>query len=257
MTGDAADGRLQAYQAAYLADDAYEQVMVRLRHRLVCETAAALGARRVLEVGVALDPIGGFAAAAGLAPESWTMVEPAPAFAANARRIAATLPFPAQVVEGFLEERVEELAAMLPGGVDLVVFSSLLHEVERPDLLLSAARGLLASGGRVHANVPNALSLHRRLGRVLGLLGDEHDRSERNDRFAQVRNFDPAGLAALFAAAGYRVVETGGCFLKLLSNRQMGDIPALLAPEMLDGLYRLGHELPELSADIYVNAAPA
>ncbi len=53
---------------------------------------------------------------------------------------------------------------------DTVVLSSILHEVAEPQKLLLKAKEWMKEDSLIYINVPNAQSLHRRVGRILGLL---------------------------------------------------------------------------------------
>jgi hypothetical protein len=133
----------------------------------------------------------------------------------------------------------------------------MLNEVESPAEILAAARGLLGAAGTVHVNVPNAHSLHRRLARAMGIIQSEHQLTERNRQLAQYRVYDPRSLAEMVTGAGFRIVERGGYFLKPFTHAQMESLGPLLSEQMLDGLWRLGRELPELASEIYVNLEAA
>ncbi len=257
--------RLSSYAADYAADYGFESVLVRYRHRLVADLVRDLRPATVVEVGCGLDLL--VDAVRHLETRvgtrffgRWVVVEPDPAFAAPAEA-AARSDARLAVVRGFAEDAVGEVARRLgPGNVaDLVVCASLLHELDDPARVLGAVRSLSGPATVVHVSVPNAGSLHRRLARSMGLIGDVHQPSERNRRFGQPHVFDRDSLAATLASAGFDIVRTGGAFVKPFDHRHMEQVP-FLTPDLLDGLYELGRELPELAAEIYADArlaAPA
>ena len=145
----------------------------------------------------------------------------------------------------------------LPISPDFIICSGLLNEVAEPLNVLKAARSLLGTSGTVHVNVPNAYSIHRRLARAMGIIRAENQLTERNVRFAQYRVFDSDSLTGLAQEAGFRIVEQGGYFMKPFTHAQMQSLGDLLSGEMLDGLWQLGRELPDLASEIYVNLQAA
>jgi 2-polyprenyl-3-methyl-5-hydroxy-6-metoxy-1,4-benzoquinol methylase len=159
------------------------------------------------------------------------------------------------VVESFLEDAVDQVVRECGGRADVVICSSLLHEVSDTTQFLSACRELLGADGRLYVDVPNARSLHRRLARAMGLITDEAELSGRNRALGQGRVFDAESLHAELAMAGFRVLEEGGYFLKPFTSAQMAGL-SFLDPRMTDGLCEMGRELPALAAEIFCVAEP-
>ncbi|MGY1601116.1 class I SAM-dependent methyltransferase [Geodermatophilus sp. SYSU D00815] len=136
---------------------------------------------------------------------------------------------------------------------DTVVLGHVLEHVLDPVGLLVRIRDWVAPGGVVLATVPNAHSLHRQAAVLMGLLPVEHALNETDHRFGHRRVYDPAGLRADFAAAGWTVTHTGGYWLKPVSNAQIAE---QWSPEMLDAFLQLGERYPDSAAEIYVVAEP-
>jgi SAM-dependent methyltransferase len=247
--------RIRDYAGSYLADYGFEAVMVAARRRLAIEVLAARRPASVLEAGCGADLLALAAAEAGHGFTRWVAIEPSDTFVALAREKAAGEPR-FSVVPGFFEDAAPDIVAE-SGKFDLILVAGLLGEVEDPGAILAAAREAVAPGGIIHVNVPNAYSLHRRLARAMGLIADEHAMSDRNRALAQHRNYDAASLRRDVEAAGLRVVEDGGYFLKPFTHAQMENLGDLLTEQMLDGLWQMGREMPDLASEIYVNAVPA
>jgi SAM-dependent methyltransferase len=148
-----------------------------------------------------------------------------------------------------VEASFEDLAP--DGRFDGVVMSCILEHLPDAVGLVRRARGWLAPGGRVVAIVPNGASLHRRAGVKMGLLRDLADHGEADHELGHETVYDLDALAALFERAGLRVAARGGHLIKPLPNREMAALPAAL----VDAYEALGHELPELAAEIWVAAA--
>jgi SAM-dependent methyltransferase len=248
--------RIAKYEKRYLADYGFESVMVAARQRLILELLGRIRPRIVLEIGCGIDMLGARAAKARLPVEQWMIVEPAERFfnAARSLKMGATR---VDVVRGFLEDSIEAVRARCARAPDFIVCSGLLNEIERPEEILRSARDLLGAGGIVHVNVPNAYSLHRRLARAMGIIESEKQLTTRNRKLAQYRVFDFDGLTGMATSAGFKVVEKGGYFLKPFTHAQMESISGVLSSKVLDGLWRLGREQPEMASEIYVNLEAA
>jgi 2-polyprenyl-3-methyl-5-hydroxy-6-metoxy-1,4-benzoquinol methylase len=254
VSGD--HGRIDEYVEAYVADYGFEAVMVHARRREVLAWLTRHQPQVLVEVGVGSELLVDAAAAVGIHVDRWIVVEPAAEFVAHVAeraQMGSTAADHIHVVPTYMEEAVAAVAELGDAPVDAVVCSSLLHEVPQPALLLGAIRQLLPAGGRVHVSVPNATSLHRRLARAMGLIADERVLSDRNIELGQPRVMDAGDLHRLVTESGFVVEEAGGYMLKPFTHAQMAALP-FLSDELLEGLDRLGGELPDLAAEVYVNA---
>lgn len=248
--------RIEQYARDYRSDYGFEGAMVAARHHLIAGLVADEDPKVVVEVGCGAELL--FHAVRSRAPSlrRWVVVEPSAEFAQVAEQAARESDV-LVVRRGFLEDAVGDLLAEPGDPVDLVVCSSLLHEVSEPAAILDACHALLApSRGLLHVNVPNAGSLHRRLARAMGLVRDEHEMSARNRLLDQHHVLGIDDLVPLVSAAGFRPARSGGYFLKPFTHDQMASLE-FLTEEMLEGLWILGTELPEMAAEIYVDARAA
>lgn len=248
---------IEEYGRAYGADYSFESVLVACRHRQVANLVGTCAPEVVLEIGCGLDLLVSTVRraedlAAARLFERWVAVEPNATFA---DRVAAVGDARVTVVHGFLEDVWAEALDRCGRPPDLVICTSLLHEVPDTEAFLAAIRRVSGPDTLVHVSVPNARSLHRRLARTMGLIDDEFELSERNRRFGQALVFDRDTLCQHLERAGFDVIRSGGSFLKLFDHRHMEEIP-FLVPTMLDGLDELGRELPDLAAEIFAEARP-
>lgn len=134
---------------------------------------------------------------------------------------------------------------------DMIILSSILHELDDPILVLKKVRTWLKKGGVIYVNVPNAISLHRRIGRLMGVLKNEYAFTVRDTQFLHQRLYDQKSLRATVKKAGFSIIEEGGFFLKALSNSQMMNWDQ----KLLDAFNAVGKELdPSLCAEIYIFA---
>jgi SAM-dependent methyltransferase len=130
---------------------------------------------------------------------------------------------------------------------DIVACNALEH-VGDPDQLLQRARDWLEPGGRLHAVVPNGLSLHRLVGVEMGVLREPLDLTDGDRAQGHVRNYTVDSLHADITAGGYGVVHSQGIFLKVVSNRQMLGWDW----DLIRALDRVAQRFPEHSAELYV-----
>lgn len=238
MSGSIATATLD-YSAAYDPDADFDALYTRATGRRI---AAALNpGERVLELGCATGLMSTLLAGAN---RELLCVERSAPY--HQRLRARHLPG----VTALLAD-VEEVEP--EGRFDHVVATNLLHEVGDPQALLARAGGWLAPGGRVHVTLPNPRSLHRLVAYEMGLIDRLDALSERGARFGTRRALDADALAALAAAAGLRVVERGGIFLKPLPNDAMAQLDAAV----LEGFERAARHLPEHCAMSYLVLARA
>lgn len=243
--------RSDQYQTAYMADYGFESTMVRYRRRYQLELLNSLKPKVVVEIGCGLELLykewidgGGYA-------DYWLIVEPADQFVrvANASELLNL-----HVIQGFFENTLNTIKNALPRQPDLVICSSLLHEVPSASALLQAILEILGDRSLLHLNVPNAGSLHRRLAVAMGLIADTAVMSTRNINLLQHRVYDLQTLKTELQVAGLEVTRTGGCFIKPFTHAQMEKIITLLDESILDGLYKLGIEIPDLASEIFIEA---
>jgi 2-polyprenyl-3-methyl-5-hydroxy-6-metoxy-1,4-benzoquinol methylase len=145
----------------------------------------------------------------------------------------------------------EELA--IDDRFDEVICAHVLEHVIDPVHTLATAHRHLRPGGKGMFLVPNAESLHRRIGVAMGILRQPTDLSD-SDRFIGHRRvYTVETLAADMRAAGFEVLEWGGVFLKPLSNAQMEPWP----PELLAAFDRVGVEAPRWCVQIWMEGRKA
>lgn len=245
--------RIGRYADTYLDDYGFESVLVRYRQRKCVEVLRQFHPRIIVEIGCGQDLLFDAAIADGIAIDRWIIVEPSAVFHAVAAERAAT-DDRVTAISGFFEDCIDDIAAAAGGKVDLLLFSGMINEVEKPKELLAAAASVMDGDTIIHVNTANAYSLHRRLGQAMGVLETVHNLTERNQRFDQYCVYDAAGLQRLVEEAGYEVVESGGYFMKLFSHAQMEQCSDILTEEVLDGLFQMGKDQPEWATEIFLHA---
>jgi trans-aconitate methyltransferase len=129
-----------------------------------------------------------------------------------------------------------------------VVACNALEHADDPVQLLRRTRDWLEPGGRVHAVVPNGLSLHRLVGVEMGLLRDPLELTDGDRAQGHVRNYTIESLRDDLAAGGFEVAHSQGIFLKLVPNREMLGWDW----DLIQAIDRVGRQFPEHSAELYV-----
>lgn len=135
---------------------------------------------------------------------------------------------------------------------DVIVMGFVLEHVADPDLILSRFRRFLAPGGSLFVTVPNAESLHRRLGHEAGLLGDLMKLSDADRLLGHQRLYTVASLSRAIANAGYVVEAVEGLLLKPITTAQIKSLS--LPDSILQAMLKVGVSYPELSAGILIQA---
>ena len=133
-----------------------------------------------------------------------------------------------------------------------IVMGHVLEHVEDPVAILKLAKGWLAPGGKLFAAVPNARSLHRQAGVIMGVLEAENALNDMDRRHGHRRVFDPESFRQAFLGAGLSIDFFGGYFLKPVSS---GQIEASWSEAMLDAFMVLGERYPDIAGEIYVLAS--
>lgn len=150
----------------------------------------------------------------------------------------------------FYLSNVESFEA--PVRYDSIIMAHVLEHLDDPVAALKRARNWFAPLGSVHIVVPNADSLHRRLGVAMGLLPTTDALNERDRALGHQRVYNRERLRRDVAAAGFRILHEDSIFLKILSNAQMEKLDRRL----IEALFTVGREAPELCTNLYCHAAP-
>lgn len=133
-----------------------------------------------------------------------------------------------------------------------IIMANILEHVADPVGLLASAKTWLAPGGAIHIIVPNAGSLHRRVGVAMGLLTRPDELNDRDLGLGHRRVYTLESLSSDIYAAGLAGAELTGFFLKPLPNDQMQAWPQ----GVLDAFLEVGKQLPAYCAHIYARCVP-
>ncbi|MEK9569746.1 MAG: class I SAM-dependent methyltransferase [Paracoccaceae bacterium] len=235
---------LDKYSKSY-SDLEFENEIIKYRRLAVLERIDHYFPMHILEVGCGLEPL-----FLHLPTQMHvTVVEPTKAFYENADLKSQGFEN-AQVLHTKLED------ACLETQFDMIIVSCLLHEIEDQTAFLKKLHNISCDNTIIHINVPNAMSMHRRLAVSMGLISSSYEISETQKKMQQSHPpFDSKSLKYFLTTHNFKVCNFGGYFIKPFTHTQMMQLlHAGVANEMvLDGLFELGTEMPELASEIWVD----
>lgn len=142
---------------------------------------------------------------------------------------------------------------------DTINMTNLLEHVDNPVKLLKNCKKHLNKGGRIIAQVPNANSITRRLGVIMGVIDSIKNISDREiNVYGHQRVYTIKSLVKDFEKAGLKPVVTGGLLYKPLPNEILGEICKKRGDKwrrsFMDTLVKFGEDKTEDCAQIYVSA---
>lgn len=179
--------------------------------------------------------------------DRYVLVDGAPAILESFRQSVQPQPVGLELVEAFFE------AFQHPLRFDVIEVGFILEHVHDPAQVLRQVRPLLAPGGTMFIAVPNACSLHRRLGHAAGLLPDMYALSAADLALGHRRYFDVDRLRDLVQACGYRVQRSQGLLIKPFTTGQLARLN--LTPAIWQGLQGVACDYPELSNSFFFEVA--
>lgn len=135
---------------------------------------------------------------------------------------------------------------------DAIEGGFVLEHVDDPVVVLNNIKKILKKDGTIYLVVPNAKSLHRRIGFEAGILKDYYQLSEYDLNLGHKRYFDLDSFTALVEFCGLKIHHIEGVYLKPLTGQQMGSLN--LPPDIITGLYKVGVDMPDICNSIYLEA---
>ncbi|MFY0604277.1 MAG: methyltransferase domain-containing protein [Flavobacteriaceae bacterium] len=132
---------------------------------------------------------------------------------------------------------------------DTIIMAHVLEHIYDPVTVCSKIYNWLDNEGVFLVSVPNAKSIHRMAAKEMGILKNEYELNSRDHELGHYRVYDMDLLKEHLTKAGFTIIESGGIFLKPLSNKQIQDT---WTQEMIEGFYKMGSHFPENCAEIFV-----
>lgn len=134
---------------------------------------------------------------------------------------------------------------------DTIIALCVLEHVKDCNAFLALLKLWLADNGNLHIIVPNALSLHRRIGLKMGLLDHPLELSPQEHEVGHLHSFTQDSFKQELERAGLKIDFLKGVFIKPLSSSQMIGWPESL----LEAYNDLSDELPEYTAFLYAHCS--
>ena len=106
---------------------------------------------------------------------------------------------------------------------DILLGNHVLEHVDDPIFTLSHVRQFLKPHGKALFTVPNADSLHRKIGVELGLIVHAQELSDRDRLLGHRRVYTIDELTGHIISAGFNISDTFGYNIKIVSFAQMND----------------------------------
>ncbi|MBI3308851.1 MAG: methyltransferase domain-containing protein [Candidatus Melainabacteria bacterium] len=131
---------------------------------------------------------------------------------------------------------------------DTLIGSHILEHVDNPVLVLNKVKNWIHKESLAIFAVPNAGSLHRKIGVAMGLLKKTTDLNEQDHKLGHRRVYTIDMFKEHLSSAGFKIQKMQGYMIKVVSNKQMQG----WNKEFLDACYSVSLELPP---EICVNIA--
>lgn len=133
---------------------------------------------------------------------------------------------------------------------DSISMGFVLEHVDDPVSLLRGYQRFLKEGGAIFVTVPNAESLHRRLGKEAGFLKDLTALSDADHAQGHQRYYTLSRIEDEIHAAGLRIVAREGVYLKPFTSAQLEALQ--LPSQVYNALLVVGSGYPELCNSIFL-----
>ncbi len=132
-----------------------------------------------------------------------------------------------------------------------VIAAFVIEHMEEPSYLLSLLKSWLDDEGSLHIVVPNALSLHRRIGLKMKMITYQLELSPQELEVGHKHAYTKDSLKKEIEEAKLKVNFIKGIFVKPLSSGQMMTWP----DNLFDAYNELSDELPDYTAFLYANCS--
>ena len=241
MSQEPETGKLDRIAQAHDTHQDFDGVLARFTGKMVVPHITGL---RVLEAGCAS---GVMTPALLAAASELDVVEGSPVYAEQVeKQYAGKL----KMIRSFFEDYKPQQR------YEAVVLANVLHHLDNPvDLLKHIAGAWMKKGSVLHLTVPNMTSFHRQLGVAMKVSASVKDASERNVFFAQPGRYDKELFSSTVEQAGLRVEECTGFFFKPFPHGIMNSLD--LSNDILEGLFEMGKQYPEMACQLYIRATIA
>lgn len=240
------DRNIFTYTQDYLKHE-FESVMVHYRKRKILEFFEIYKPKNILEIGCGLQSIFDFYHDYN----KFVVIEPSVTFY---KSVMSSEYFNSKIT--LINDFFENIAFKLNDiDFDLILCSSLLHEVDEPFKLLESIKKICKSRTILHINVPNAQSFHLLWAYKSGLISRLNVLTETASKLQQFTSFDLDRLCDYCASLDFVIIDKGSYFIKPFNHKKMSKCleDTIIDDQLLDGLYTLTDYFPNNGAEIFVN----
>lgn len=222
----------------------FEDLQIKFRRKFVIEKLKKISPKSILEVGCGLDSIANHYNDFS----NLTIIEPAKKFylgAVNQFNSKKNIVVRNCLLENFDNSNHQEW--------DLILVSSVLHEVQDSHSFLRSIEGLCSQDTKVLIIVPNAKSIHRLIAVSMGIIKADNQISETQKKMQQYVTYDKEMLGKAIISAGFEAIEFGTFFLKPFTHSQMSYLYEnnQIDLKTLDGLYEASTYFPENGSELF------
>lgn len=237
---------LDKYQTDYLLLP-FEHIQLQYRRKKVLEFVGTFKPRSILEIGCGNDSISNYI----FDFDSFYIVEPGSKFFSKAKEDTRKKNN-IKIINDYFENSIQYF---LNVKFDLIIISSLLHEIDDTSFFLNKLKQVCSLSTIVHVNTPNAHSFHRLLALEMGLISDIHSKSSTQSTMQQNSTFSIDSLKDLLIENNFEVIDSGSFFIKPFTHEQMQKLydQKIITDKILDGLYSLTAKFPHNGSEIFVN----
>jgi protein-L-isoaspartate O-methyltransferase len=154
----------------------------------------------------------------------------------------------------FINETLDSYSNHTKLQFDFILLSSVLHEMPKPLEALKQIRNLLTPKGYCVINVPNNRSLHRILGKELGILKDLDSLTDTEIKMQQSKNYSTKSLTDLVWTSGMEIEMVTTWFIKPNSHANMQEAidSGNLTSQDLEDLYEISRLFPQYGSEIFM-----
>lgn len=136
-----------------------------------------------------------------------------------------------------------------PNKIDVVLANHVLEHVGDPIQVLGQCKKWLSKKGYGIFTVPNATSLHRRIGVEMKILKNIYSKTGNDKKIGHRRVYDQEKLKSDIKKAGLKIIQIGGYNLKLVSQKQMAD----WSVDLLKAIFQISLKCPiDICSNIYI-----
>jgi 2-polyprenyl-3-methyl-5-hydroxy-6-metoxy-1,4-benzoquinol methylase len=154
-----------------------------------------------------------------------------------------------------INNRIEEKVTDFEASFDVIILSSLIHEIENPVYFLSLVKKMIKRNGKILVVTNNKLSIHRILGVNLGVLMNLDSKTD-TEKIMQHKTgaFSKIELQKLVKECKMKIKRIETFSPKILPHSMMKDalVSGCIDEKFLDQMYSLIQWIPDFGSEIII-----